>query len=278
MSEKRLIELPVAEILVESNIRRTADDQLGVSLAATVKQRGVLQPVTVYERDGRFVLLHGHRRLEAAKLAELASVPAFIVPAPIDGASRVVLQLVENIQRQDLSVYEKAIAYASLLKHGVTLQALSADIGSSPSNISKHVALLSLPAEQLELVRAGKIGLRDAYDMKCIKDPEAQAAFARRIIGDTSDRGATSEQAKVRAAEESPTSAPKRSRVEAVLPGQRTVTVSASEITLESMHGTVRELAAKIRKAMQQGLELDAFLRVLKQEAKTARAPNLATA
>jgi ParB family transcriptional regulator, chromosome partitioning protein len=141
----------------ESQPRRDFDGESLLALAESVKARGVLQPVVVRPLPGgRYELIAGERRLRAAKIAALETVPAIVREA--EDSERLELALIENMARQDLNPIEEARACATLVDDlGVTQEELGRRIGRSRAAVSNLIRLLDLPDEALSLLESGEL-------------------------------------------------------------------------------------------------------------------------
>lgn len=151
--------IPLAEIDTADNVRTSIDPAADEELAASIRALGILQPVTVWETPlGRYVVRYGHRRVRAARLAGLTHVPALVSEDRAD-ESRVAEQLVENIQRADLSALEEAHALRAILdgEKGLTQAALAERLGRSAPWVANTLGLLKLPDEVQQLLVAGKL-------------------------------------------------------------------------------------------------------------------------
>ncbi len=140
--------LPVDQISVIGNIRKTFDQQSLDELAESIKTYGILQPLVVRTLEGQYgtvyALVAGERRLRAAKQAGLAEVPCRVVSLTAKQAAEV--QLLENLQRQDLNPIEEAQALSDLMKeHGYTQEALASKLGKSQPWVASRTRLLNLP-------------------------------------------------------------------------------------------------------------------------------------
>jgi ParB family chromosome partitioning protein len=155
------------------NIRKNIGDV--TELAASIKVHGLLQPLIAEpRRGGGYMLIAGHRRLAAAKLAGLETVRVDVRPAAGYTARGTVLMLVENCQRQNLTAIEKAEAFGDLRDgEGWTLAQISNATGFSQSTVSRSLALLDLEPETRERVRAGTVKVGDALD--AVRDARAAA-------------------------------------------------------------------------------------------------------
>ena len=143
MSE-RVLYLPAGSIRPNPRQpRRGFDPEELQSLAESIRRHGILQPLTVRRTGGGWELVAGERRLRAAQLAGLKTVPCIRRDADDDGAA--LLALVENLQRQDLHYFEEAAAIADYLRRsGVTQEEAAARLGRSPSALANKLRLLRL--------------------------------------------------------------------------------------------------------------------------------------
>ena len=137
-------------------------------LAQSIKQNGILQPLTVRKEAGRdnFELIAGERRLRAAKIAGMTSVPCIIME--ITGRNSAVMALIENIQRQDLSVFDEAEAIAKLIDYyGMTQEDAAIKLGRSQSTIANKLRLLKLSPEVRQ--RLCEYGLTERHARAMLK-------------------------------------------------------------------------------------------------------------
>lgn len=132
-------------------------------LAASIKAVGLLEPLVVMPQSKGYLIVCGARRHAAARMAGLQEVPAIV--REFTEADRVEAMLIENLQREDLSVLEEAEAYARLVKLGLSQRRLAERVGRSQSHVSKRLALVGLPPEAAELVVSGGITLEDAQEL-----------------------------------------------------------------------------------------------------------------
>lgn len=152
------------------------------SLADSIKSQGLLQPVVLRKRAGRYEIISGERRLRAMKHIGEKSIPAIIKEKISDG-KMLEMALVENIQREDLNDIELAKSYQRLLfECGLSHKDLSEHIGKSRSAITNTLRLLKLPEKIQTLAREGKISSGHARALLAIKDKQAQYALAKKIV------------------------------------------------------------------------------------------------
>ena len=150
-------------------------------LSESIKTYGIIQPIVVSKEDGYYAIIAGERRWRAAKLAGLEEVPAIIRES--DEQTNREISLIENIQREDLNPYEKALGIRSLMdKYGMTQEEVSKKIGKSRSSVSNTVRILYLTPDVLELVKQGKLTEGHCKALAGISDPKLQYEAAVRMI------------------------------------------------------------------------------------------------
>lgn len=126
--------------------RLTFDDQQLQEMAASIKRDGVLQPIILTRKDDHYNIVAGERRVRAARLAGLKSVPALI--KDLSAADMLRVALIENVQRSDLNAIEEATAYQVLINDfGLTQEQCAKQIGKDRSSVSNALRLLALPLE-----------------------------------------------------------------------------------------------------------------------------------
>ncbi len=160
------------------------DDQALEELATSIKKLGLVQPLTVRETDnGRYQLIAGERRLRAARIAGLTSVPAYIRTA--DDQAMLELALVENIQREDLDSIEVAISFQRLIEEcRLTQEQLSDRVGKQRSTISNYLRLLRLPAEIQLGLRNKHLAMGHARTLVNIENPKTQMDVYYRVVNE----------------------------------------------------------------------------------------------
>ena len=154
--ERRVLWLPAEEIRPNPMQPRRTFEEAGLrELAESIRRHGILQPLTVRRTAAGWELVAGERRLRAARLAGLTSVPC--LETEVDSRASALLALVENLQRKDLHYLEEAEAIAAFLHQtGMTQEAVAAQLGMSPSALANKLRLLRLsPACRTLLVEHG---------------------------------------------------------------------------------------------------------------------------
>jgi ParB family chromosome partitioning protein len=176
--ETRVLELPLDRIERSPNQPRADfDEGLLGELAASIAVHGVLQPVIVRDLvDGSYQLIAGERRLRAARIAGLETIPAVVREAS-DGTDSLELALIENLQRTDLNPIETALAYRELIdRFGLTHEAVARQVGKSRVAVSNSLRLLDLAPETRQAITDGRISEGHGRALAAITIPELQRA------------------------------------------------------------------------------------------------------
>ena len=180
-----LIEVPVNAVAPNRRQPRTTfDDETLEALARSIREIGVLQPIVVRKvEDDSYELVAGERRLRAARMAGLATVPAII--RMTDDTEALREALIENIHRQDLAPLEQASAFQELQDElGATQEDLARRLGHSRPHIANTIRLLNLPSQVQELLGEGRITAAHGRALLSLDDPEGQTALAQRIAAE----------------------------------------------------------------------------------------------
>ena len=180
----------IAEIdidLIETNPfqPRTEFDETALrELSQSIKEQGVIQPVTVRKLGyNKYQLISGERRLRASKMAGLKTIPVFIRVA--NDEQMLELALIENIHRENLNAIEVAISYQRLIDEcNMTQEEVSDKVGKSRSAVANFLRLLKLPAEVQIAIRDGHISMGHARALINISDKEQQLKLLQQIIED----------------------------------------------------------------------------------------------
>lgn len=157
----KVLEVAVEDILPNPYQPRSDFEQSDISsLAESISQNGILQPLTVRRIGDKFELIAGERRLRAAKSCEMEFVPCIVYD--ISQRESAILALVENIQRQDLSFFDEAAAIEKLITHyGMTQEDAAAKLGRAQSTVANKLRLLRLTDKERELII--KYGLTERH-------------------------------------------------------------------------------------------------------------------
>jgi ParB family chromosome partitioning protein len=162
--------------------RTVFEEETLEELATSIRNYGVIQPITLQETDEeKYIIICGERRYRAAKIAGLEHIPAYIKTAADEQIME--MALIENIQREDLSAIETALAYQKLLDDsGQTQEQLSERVGKKRTTISNYLRLLKLPAEIQVCIKNRTIDMGHARALLSIDDPESQLLLNDRIL------------------------------------------------------------------------------------------------
>ena len=164
----------------EDQPRKKFDQESLKELAKSLEEHGILQPVLVREKEGRYELVAGERRWRAAQMAGLQTIPVII--RQLDDSQAGELSLIENLQREDLTAIEEAQAYRLMMeRYQYTQEMLSQKIGKSRSHIANTLRILNLPFSILEMLESGKISAGHARALLSLPGPKEQLAAAREI-------------------------------------------------------------------------------------------------
>lgn len=177
-------ELPIDQIDVNPDQpRKTFSPDELAELTDSIRQNGVLQPILVRPLGGRYQIVAGERRYQAAKMANLVTIP--VVVRDMDDEKVLVLALVENLQRTDLNAMEEARGYRTLMeRNGLTQQQLSELLSKSRSAIANTLRLVELPEEVQELVSEGKLTAGHARAILTVKDDAGRVQLAQKVIAE----------------------------------------------------------------------------------------------
>jgi ParB family transcriptional regulator, chromosome partitioning protein len=175
--------IPIGNI--ESNPfqpREDFDDEALKELAASIKEQGIIQPITVRKLGyDKYQLISGERRLKASKIAGLSSIPSYIRVA--NDQQMLEMALVENIQRESLNALEIALSYNRLLEEcELSQEELSKRVGKNRTTIINYIRLLKLPAEIQVAVRDNELTMGHARAIINIEDEATQLTIFRNVI------------------------------------------------------------------------------------------------
>ena len=181
--EPELAHLPLETIHANPRQpRKRFDHEATSALADSIRSQGLVQPVVVRPREaGGFELIAGERRWRAAREAGLPTVPALVRDA--DDRETLLLGLVENVAREELSAVEEARAYALLLdEFELSLGDLAERVGKAKPTVSNRLRLLELPDDVLGLVERGELSEGHARAVLAVPDHEGRRRLARQIV------------------------------------------------------------------------------------------------
>ena len=162
--------------------RREFDDEALQELAQSIREIGIIQPITLRQTaENRFQIIAGERRWRASQLAGLKAIPAYI--RTIKDENVMEMALVENIQREDLNAIEIALAYEHLLEgSGMTQEKVSERIGKSRTAITNYLRLLKLPAQVQMALQKKEIDMGHARALLALDSPALQIKLFKEIL------------------------------------------------------------------------------------------------
>jgi ParB-like partition proteins len=153
--------------------RKLFDEKALEELSQSIKNYGILNPLTVRCRGGKYELVAGERRLRAAKLAGLQEVPCILLDVNMEDAS--LIALIENLQRRDLDYIEEAVGLSRLIRmFGMSQEEAAKRIGKSQSAVANKLRLLKLPRDVLENLRSYGLSERHGRALLRLSEPNAQ--------------------------------------------------------------------------------------------------------
>ena len=162
--------------------RRTFDEEALEELAQSIKDHGVISPITLRkDTSNRYMIIAGERRFRASKMAGLTTIPAYIRTAKDEQVME--WALIENIQREDLDAIEIALAYQRLMdEYNLTQERMSERVGKKRATVANYLRLLKLPAEIQLGIKEKKIDMGHARAILGSPSPETQLNLYKRIV------------------------------------------------------------------------------------------------
>ena len=176
-----MAEIATEQIIPNPNQPRTQFDEEALEeLAASIRQLGVIQPITVKKSDDKYIIISGERRWRASQRVGLATMPAYV--REVDDENLHAMALVENIQRQDLNAIEIALGMQRLIEEcGLTQEAMADKVGKKRSTVSNYMRLLNLPDEVQLALKEGLITMGHAKAIAGV-EPEQQLWALKRCL------------------------------------------------------------------------------------------------
>lgn len=161
--------------------RKIFDEESLQELADSIKEHGILQPIAVRKKARKFEIVAGERRYRACLLAGLEVIPVII--KELSDAQMMELAILENLQREDLTVIEEAEAYQSLMENlHLTQEELSKRLGKSRPHIANHVRLLALPEDVRKLMNDGSLSMGQGRALLGLKNKRRISEVANKVI------------------------------------------------------------------------------------------------
>jgi len=181
-SNEEIIELNLSDLRPNPyQPRKVFDEDALKELADSIKEHGVFQPIIVKKSIKGYDIIAGERRFRASKMAGLEKIPAII--RDFTDEQMMEIALLENLQRENLSVIEEALAYKSMIEHlNLTQDDLSKKVGKSRSHVTNILGLLRLPGEVQQMVSDGRITMGHARALSKLESRDEIISLANRIV------------------------------------------------------------------------------------------------
>lgn len=181
-TKEEIIEVPIAELRVNPyQPRKVFNDEALQELSNSIREHGVFQPIIVKQSIKGYEIVAGERRYRASKMAGLTTIPAIV--RSFTDEQMMEIALLENLQRENLSAIEEALAYKSMIEQlSLTQDELSKKVGKSRSHITNILGLLRLPKEVQQLVAENKISMGHARVLSKIESDEKILEMAHQIV------------------------------------------------------------------------------------------------
>ncbi|WP_424161031.1 ParB/RepB/Spo0J family partition protein [Bacillus amyloliquefaciens] len=184
LSEETVEEIKISDLRPNPyQPRKQFDDESLAELKESIIQHGILQPIIVRKSLKGYDIVAGERRYRAAKLAGKETVPAIV--RELSESLMREIALLENLQREDLSPLEEALAYDSLLKHlDITQEQLAKRLGKSRPHIANHLRLLTLPESIQNLIAEGTLSMGHGRTLLGLKNKNKLEPLVKKVVED----------------------------------------------------------------------------------------------
>jgi ParB family chromosome partitioning protein len=275
MDQLHIEQIPLDRIIGRKQVRKRFDEESLAGLSQSMRESGLHEPIHLLRLGGdKYRLLTGERRVRAARNAGWLTIAAVVEDGDLSDGDVVVRQMIENVQREDLTSIEKAKGIEALMKAtGGTAAQAASKLGLAAGTVSKLLSLLSLPEDLQKRIDAGEIPATTAYELTKITDPEARNRLANQAAKGELTRDGVSvavkrkEQNRRRVVEARPV------RVTAKLENRQSVSVVADALQIDSFVSILERLLAHAERARADGLNLQDMLKRL-APAKSAATPS----
>ena len=172
-------QIPIDDIIPNPDQpRKKFDEAALLELSDSIRIHGVIQPIVVTPKDGKYMIIAGERRYRASKLAKLTTMPAVVRRYSESQIKEIAL--IENLQREDLNPIEAAMGIKQLMdEYKCTQEAVAERIGKSRPAVTNYLRLLTLTDPVIELVKQNRLSAGHAKCLVSVTDPDAQLKFAK---------------------------------------------------------------------------------------------------
>lgn len=179
---EEMSEIRLSDIIPNPAQPRTEFDEEALEeLAESIRQLGLIQPITVKRSDDKYIIISGERRWRASERAGLEAIPAYI--REVDDTTLHAMALVENIQREDLNAIEISLGMQRLVEEcGLTQEALAERLGKKRSTVANYLRLLNLPEEVQFAIKGGIISMGHAKAIASAESKTKQLSWLKRCV------------------------------------------------------------------------------------------------
>jgi ParB/RepB/Spo0J family partition protein len=182
-SEMRLYEIPLKDIETKAQVRSAMNEESITKLANAIKREGLHHPITVRKHEDRYIVLMGHRRYAAFEKLKMKTIPCFIETRDLTQRQITTLQLIENLQREDLSAIDEARGYEKLKKEGLSGKDIAECLGVSPAKVAQGLKVAELPEEWL--TNMADLSMYNIYNVAKVKNENSrQIAYEMALRGE----------------------------------------------------------------------------------------------
>ena len=179
---EEMTEINLSDIIPNPTQPRTEFDEEALEeLAESIRQLGLIQPITVKRSGDKYIIISGERRWRASQRAGLEAIPAYI--REVDDTTLHAMALVENIQREDLNAIEISLGMQRLVEEcGLTQEALAERLGKKRSTVANYLRLLNLPDEVQFAIKGGIISMGHAKAIAAIESKTKQLSLLKKCV------------------------------------------------------------------------------------------------
>lgn len=183
-SQEKIVQISISEVRPNPyQPRKTFSEESLAELTVSIKEHGILQPITVRKTIKGYEIVMGERRVRAAKQAGLNEIP--VIVQDLDENKMMEVALIENLQREDLNPIEEAIAYEKLMNHTKSTQEqLAKRLGKSRPHITNHMRLLQLPQVVQEFISVGKLSMGHGRALLGLQDKQKLSNVLEKVLQD----------------------------------------------------------------------------------------------
>lgn len=265
MTEDTLIMVNPTELLSMSNVRTCFDETGIASLAASLGEVGLLQPIRCRRGIDGLEIIDGARRCLAANRLGWSQVAVVVDAEAISDAGMIQRQLIANCQRANLLPSEHASGIRDLMAQTKwTASDTAKKIGTTPSSITKLLSILALPQEVIDWVDQGRIPISQAYEFSKLKSPDEQYQAALRQMECRGRKPSIGNLPKKQ--EERKSTGKAGTKVQLDLPDARITLSSGEALDMDSLATLLQGLLARIRKERKRSLTLSTFAKLLQDQ------------